>query len=59
MTALIISKLYFFSDNYHETRNVNTSQAAMLLVQGHNCATSLVPVRKVHNVLTVFQLKTT
>ena len=31
----------------------------MLLVPGHNCATSLVPVRKVHNVLTVFQLKTT
>ena len=31
----------------------------MLLVPGHNCATLLVPVYKVHNVLTVFQLKTT
>ena len=31
----------------------------MLLVPGYNCATLLVPVRKVHNVLTVFQLKTT
>ena len=46
-------------DKYHETRNINTSQAAMLLVPGHNCATLLVPVHKVHNVLTVFQLKTT
>ena len=43
MTALIISKLYFFSDNYHETQNVNTGQAAMLLVPGHIfCATLLV-----------------
>ena len=40
----------FSSDNYHETRNINTSQTAMLLVQGHNCATLLVPVYKVHNV---------
>ena len=31
----------------------------MLLVPGYNCATLLVTVRKVHNVLTVFQLKTT
>ena len=38
---------------------MNTSQAAILLVAGHNCATLLVPVHKVHNVLTVFQLKTT
>ena len=45
-------KTLFFSDNYHETRNKNTSQDAMLLVPGHNCATSLVPVHKVHNVLT-------
>ena len=45
-------KTLFSSDNYHETRNINTSQAAMLLVPGHNCATSLVPVHKVHNVLT-------
>ena len=45
-------KPLFFSDNYHETRNINTSQATMLLVPGHNCATSLVPVHKVHNVLT-------
>ena len=41
-------KTLFFSDNYHETRNINTSQDAMLLVPGHNCATSLVPVHKVH-----------
>ena len=60
MTALIIIiKTLFSSHNYHETRNINTSQAAMLLVPGHNCATLLVPVHKVHNVLTVFQLKTT
>ena len=53
-------KTLFSSHNYHETRNINTSQAAMLLVPGHNCATFLVPVHKVHNVLTVFQLwKTT
>ena len=45
-------KTLFFSDNYHETRNINTTQAAMLLVPGHNSATSLVPVHKVHNVLT-------
>ena len=45
-------KTLFFSDNYHETRNKNMSQDAMLLVPGHNCATSLVPVHKVHNVLT-------
>ena len=45
-------KTLFFSDNYHETRNINTSEDAMLLVPGHNCATSLVPVHKVHNVLT-------
>ena len=31
----------------------------MLLVPGHNCATLLVPVHKVHNVLTVLRLKTT
>ena len=52
-------KTLLSSDKYHETRNINTSQAAMLLVPGHNCATLLVPVHKVHNVLTVFQLKTT
>ena len=52
-------KTPFSSDNYHETRNINTSQAAMLLVPGHTCATLLVPVHKVYNVLTVFQLKTT
>ena len=60
-------KTLFSSDNYHETRNIDTSQAwvklksqaALLLVPGHNCATLLVPVHKVHNVLTVFQLKTT
>ena len=51
-------KTLFSSDNHYETRNINTSQVAMLLVPGHNCATSLVPVHKVHNVL-VFQLKTT
>ena len=45
-------KTLFSSHNYHETRNINTSQAAILLVPGHNCATSLVPVHKVHNVLT-------
>ena len=50
-------KTLFSSDDYHETRN--TSQAAVLFVPGHNCATLLVPVHKVHNVLTVFQLKTT
>ena len=33
-----------------ETRNINTSQAAMLLVPGHNCTTLLVPVYKVHNI---------
>ena len=43
-------KTLFSSGNYHETRNINTSQAAMLLVPGHNCATLLVPVHKVHNV---------
>ena len=45
-------KTLFSSDNYHETRNINTSQAAMLLVPGHNCATLLVPVHTVHNVTT-------
>ena len=50
MTALIIKTL-FSSDNYHETRDINTSQAAMLLVLCH--------IHKVHNVLTVLQLKTT
>ena len=34
-------KTLFSSHNYHETRNINTSQAAMLLVPGHNCATLL------------------
>ena len=52
-------KTLFSSDNDHETRNINTSQAAMSLVPGHICATLLVPIHKVHNVLTVFQLKTT
>ena len=47
-------KTLFSSDNYHETRNIIT-----VTVPGHNCATLLVPVHKVHNVLTVFQLKTT
>ena len=42
-------KTLFSSDNHYETRNINTSQVAMLLVPGHNCATSLVPVHKVHN----------
>ena len=32
-------KTLFSSHNYHETQNVKTSQAAMLLVPGHNCAT--------------------
>ena len=42
MTALIIIiKTLFSPDNYHETRNINTSQAIMLLVPGHNCATLL------------------
>ena len=54
------NKTLFSSHNYHETRNINMSQAARLLVPGHNCATLLVLVHKVHNVLTVFQLwKTT
>ena len=52
-------KTLFSSDNDHETRNINTSQAAMSLVPGHVCATLLVPIHKLHNVLTVFQLKTT
>ena len=56
-------KTLFSSDNYHETRNINMSQAksqaAMSLVPGHNRATLLVLVHKVHDVLTVFQLKTT
>ena len=63
MTALLISKLYFLpitttkhKKHKHES---SVSQAALLLVPGHNCATLLVPVHKVHNVLTVFQLKTT
>ena len=43
-------KTLFSSDSYHETRNINTSQAAMLLVPGHNCAILLVPVHKIHNV---------
>ena len=29
-------KTPFFSDNYHETRNINMSQPAVLLVPGHN-----------------------
>ena len=41
-------KTQFSSYNYHETRNINTSQAAMLQVPGHNCATLLVPDHKVH-----------
>ena len=53
-------KTLFSSHNYHETRNINTSQAAMCLVPGHNCATLLAKVHRVHNLLTVFQLwKTT
>ena len=53
-------KTLFSSHNYHETRNTNTSQAAMCLVPGHNCATLLVKVHRVLNLLTVFQLwKTT
>ena len=52
-------KTLFSSDNYHETKNKNTSQATMFLAPGHNCATLLVPVHKVQNVLTVFQLNTT
>ena len=47
-------KTLFSSDNYHETRNI-----IIVTVPGHNCATLLEPVHKVHNVLTVFQLKTT
>ena len=47
-------KTLFSSDNYHETRNIKTRQVAMLLVPGHNCATLLVPVHKVHNVLPYF-----
>ena len=42
------TKTLFSSHNYHETWNINTRQAAMLHVQGHNCATLLVPVHKVH-----------
>ena len=57
MTAVII--LIFSSDNYHETQNINTSQAATLLVPGYNCATLLALVHKVHNVLAIFQLKKT
>ena len=34
-------KTLFSSHNYHKTRNINTSQAAMCLVPGHNCATLL------------------
>ena len=53
-------KTLFSSHNYHETRNTNTSQAAMCLVPGHNCATLLAKVHRVLNLLTVFQLwKTT
>ena len=53
-------KTLFSSHNYHETRNINTSQAAMCLVPGHNCATLLAKVHRVHNLLIVFQLwKTT
>ena len=29
-------KTPFFSDNYHETRNINMSEPAVLLVPGHN-----------------------
>ena len=29
-------KTPFFSNNYHETRNINMSQPAVLLVPGHN-----------------------
>ena len=53
-------KNLFSSHNYHETRNINTSHAAMCLVPGHNCATLLAKVHRVHNLLIVFQLwKTT
>ena len=56
-------KTLFSSDNYHETRNTNMSQAesqaAMALIPCHNRATLLVPVHKVHDILTVFQVKTT
>ena len=53
-------KTLFSSHNCHETRNINTSQAAMCLVPGHNCATLLAKVHRVHNLLTIFQLwKTT
>ena len=31
------NKTPFSFDNYHETRNINVSQPAMLLVPGHNC----------------------
>ena len=50
-------KTLFSSYNYHETWNINTSQAAMFLVPGHDCATLLVPVHKVHNVQKVTKSK--
>ena len=39
-------KNLFSSHNYHETRNINTSHAAMCLVPGHNCATLLAKVHR-------------
>ena len=55
-------KTPFSSDNYHEThkhKHESSRHVAPTNIPGHNCATLLVPVHKVHNVLTVFQLKTT
>ena len=60
MTALIMSKLYFLPITTTKHKHESSRDAHITVtVPGHNCATLLVPVHKVHNVLTVFQLKTT
>ena len=55
-------KTLFSSHNYHETRNINTSQAAMLLVPGHNCATLLyimyLPVSAMENNMAAWKRRT-
>ena len=55
MTALIMSKLYFLPITTKKRKH----ESSRHVIPGHDCATLLVPVHKVHNVLTVFQLKTT
>ena len=59
MTALIMSKLYFLPITIKKRKHESSRHVIPYVIPGHNCATLLVPVHKVRNVLTVFQLKTT